>query len=29
MAAFEIKDGVLTKEFTLAEVRANLHGGNF
>lgn len=23
------KDGVLTKEFTLAEVRANLHGGNF
>lgn len=23
------KDGVMTKEFTLDEVRANLHGGNF
>lgn len=23
------KDGVMTKTFTLAEVRANLHGGNF
>lgn len=23
------KNGVMTKEFTLDEVRANLHGGNF
>jgi len=23
------KDGAMTKAYTLAEVRANLHGGNF